>query len=96
LIPPELFFAGQKSERRRPAPFGALGASQCTVGMQRYEPNLKVLEGMLTGCGRSGRSHPADNQASGTKNSDHPQSRQTRISGEGLIGGWLNVRGTLR
>lgn len=49
-----------------------------------------------TGCGRSGRSHPADSQERGIENSDHPQSRQTKMSGEGVIGGWLKVRGLLR
>jgi hypothetical protein len=64
--------------------------------MRRYEPNIATFEGMLSGCGRIGRSHPADNQERGMKNSDHPQSRQTRTSGDGVIGGWLKVRGTLR
>jgi hypothetical protein len=49
-----------------------------------------------TGCGRSGRNHPAESQACGIENSDQPQSRQTRMSGEGVNGGWLRVRGTFR
>lgn len=39
------------------------------------------------GCGRSERSHPADSQERGIENSDHPQSRQTRMSGDGVMGG---------
>jgi hypothetical protein len=40
--------------------------------------------------------HPAESQERGIENSDQPQSRQTWTSGEGVIGGWLNVRGPLR
>ncbi len=64
--------------------------------MRRYEPNITTFEGAPTNCGRSGRSHPADNHEGGMKNSDHPQSRQTRTSGEGVMGGWLIVRGIFR
>jgi hypothetical protein len=46
--------------------------------------------------GRAERSHPAESQERGTENSDQPQSTQMRISGEGVRGGWLNVRGPLR
>jgi hypothetical protein len=49
-----------------------------------------------TGCGRIGRSHPAESQERGIENSDHPQSRQTMTSGDGVIGGWLSVRRQLR
>jgi hypothetical protein len=38
-------------------------------------------------------SQPAASQAFGTKNSEHPQSRQTLTSGDGVMGGRLNVRG---
>lgn len=47
-------------------------------------------------CGRSERSQPADSHEWGIENSDHPQSRQTRMSGDGVMGGWLSVRGLLR
>ena len=43
-------------------------------------------------CVRMGRSHPAESQERGIENSDQPQSRQTRTSGEGVMGGWLRVR----
>jgi len=49
-----------------------------------------------TGSGRAGRNQPAESQERGMENSDHPQSRQTRTSGDGVIGGWLSVRGPLR
>jgi hypothetical protein len=39
------------------------------------------------GCGRRERSQPAESHARGMTNSDQPQSRQTRISGEGVMGG---------
>jgi hypothetical protein len=39
------------------------------------------------GCGRRERNHPAESQARGMTNSDQPQSRQTRMSGEGVMGG---------
>lgn len=42
---------------------------------------------------RADRSQPADSQERGTENSDQPQSRQIRTSGDGVKGGWLNVRG---
>ncbi|SPE30314.1 hypothetical protein SBA5_780017 [Candidatus Sulfotelmatomonas gaucii] len=42
---------------------------------------------VATGSGRSDRNHPAESHARGIKNSDQPQSRQTRMSGEGVIGG---------
>ena len=47
-------------------------------------------------CVRMGRSHPAESQERGIENSDQPQSRQTRTSGEGVMGGWLRVRWQLR
>lgn len=43
-----------------------------------------------------GRSHPAESHVGGMENSDHPQSRHTMISGDGVMGGWLSVRGLLR
>ena len=51
---------------------------------------------VAVGCFLWGRSQPADSQESGMANSDHPQSVQTLTSGEGVIGGWLRVRGELR
>jgi hypothetical protein len=51
---------------------------------------------VAVGCFLCGRSQPADNQESGMENSDHPQSVQTLTSGEGVMGGWLRVRGELR
>jgi hypothetical protein len=48
------------------------------------------------GCGRIERNHPAASQERGIENSDHPQSRQTKTSGDGVIGGWLRVRWQLR
>ena len=45
---------------------------------------------------RAERNHPAESQDRGTENSDQPQSRQMRTSGEGVKGGWLNVRGLFR
>jgi hypothetical protein len=41
-------------------------------------------------------SQPAFSQARGMENSDHPQSKHTHTSGEGVMGGWLSVRGELR
>ena len=46
--------------------------------------------------GRPLRNHPAASHDCGITNSDHPHSTQTRTSGEGVIGGWLRVRGVLR
>jgi hypothetical protein len=45
---------------------------------------------------RRDRNHPAESQAPGMENSLHPQSKQTRTSGEGVIGGWLMVRNVFR
>ena len=45
---------------------------------------------------RDDRSQPAESQERGIENSDQPQSRQTWMSGEGVIGGWLSVRWQLR
>jgi hypothetical protein len=49
-----------------------------------------------TACGPGGRNQPAESQERGIENSDQPQSRQTWMSGEGVKGGWLRVRGLLR
>ena len=49
--------------------------------------------GMDGGVGRSELSHPAESQVFGMENSLQPQSRQTTMSGEGDMGGWLRVRG---
>ena len=51
---------------------------------------------VAVGCFLSGRSQPAESQESGIENSDQPQSIQTRTSGEGVMGGWLRVRGEFR
>ena len=42
---------------------------------------------VFAGCCRCGRSHPAASHEGGMENSDHPQSMQTWMSGEGVIGG---------
>jgi hypothetical protein len=42
------------------------------------------------------RSQPAESQERGIENSDQPQSRQIRMSGEGVMGGWLKVRWQFR
>ena len=39
------------------------------------------------GLGRSERNQPAESHALGITNSDQPQSRQTWMSGEGVMGG---------
>ena len=57
---------------------------------------LSVLVFVAAGCGRCERNQPAESQARGMTNSDQPQSKQTWMSGEGVIGGWLNVWGLLR
>jgi hypothetical protein len=49
-----------------------------------------------TACGRMGRSQPAESHDRGIENSDQPQSKQALMSGEGVMGGWLRVRGRLR
>jgi hypothetical protein len=51
-----------------------------------------ILEGSISVmiaevCVRMERNHPAESQERGMENSDQPQSRQTRISGEGVMGG---------
>jgi hypothetical protein len=46
--------------------------------------------------GRGERNQPAESQELGTENSEQPQSRQIWTSGEGVKGGWLNVRGLFR
>jgi len=78
---------------------------QLRVAAQARQPVYYVVatatvgNGMLlagAGAGRMGCSQPALSQERGMENSDQPQSRQTRISGEGVMGGWLSVRGRLR
>jgi hypothetical protein len=59
-------------------------------------PAGATLVSFTAGCGRRDRNQPAESHARGITNSDQPQSRQTRMSGEGVIGGWLKVRGLLR
>jgi len=58
--------------------------------------SLVVVIALTDCCGRAGRSHPAASQLRGIENSEKPHSWQTFTSGEGVIGGWLNVRGVLR
>ena len=48
------------------------------------------------GAGRRECNQPAASQELGMENSAHPQSRQTHMSGEGVMGGWLMVRRILR
>jgi hypothetical protein len=55
-----------------------------------------MLFAFETACGPRGRNQPLDNHECGMENSDHPQSMQTRMSGDGVRGGWLIVRGPLR
>jgi hypothetical protein len=55
-----------------------------------------LAAGIAGASGRRDRSHPADNHDFGIENSLQPQSRQTRMSGEGDMGGWLMVRGLFR
>lgn len=50
-------------------------------------PAVAIPASVTVGCGRSERNHPAESHARGITNSDQPQSRQTRMSGEGVIGG---------
>jgi hypothetical protein len=50
-------------------------------------PAAAIPASLTVGCGRSERNQPAESHARGITNSDQPQSRQTRISGEGVIGG---------
>ena len=79
------------------------GFRRGAVGELRFLPRYitVALEGVKpvsagTACGRSERSQPPESHERGMENSDHPQSRQTRMSGDGVRGGWLNVRGLLR
>ena len=51
---------------------------------------------VAVGCFLRGLSQPAESQGSGIENSDQPQSIQTLTSGEGVMGGWLRVRGKFR
>jgi hypothetical protein len=53
-----------------------------------------ALAAGATGCME--RSQPAESHDRGIENSDQPQSTHTRTSGEGVIGGWLSIRGKLR
>jgi hypothetical protein len=48
---------------------------------------VSVLVIGAAACGRCERNQPAESQARGMTNSDQPQSRQTRMSGEGVMGG---------
>jgi len=48
---------------------------------------VAIPASVTVGCGRRERNQPAESQARGITNSDQPQSRQTRMSGEGVIGG---------
>ena len=55
--------------------------------LRRQAATVGCMVTVFAGCGRCGRSHPAASHEGGMENSDHPQSRQTWISGEGVIGG---------
>jgi len=50
-------------------------------------PAAAIPASLTVGCGRRERNQPAESHARGITNSDQPQSRQTRMSGEGVIGG---------
>ena len=69
--------------------------------LRSYDARAILCEGAIstlfgTACGPGGRSHPAESQELGMENSDQPQSRQTRMSGEGVKGGWLRIREVVR
>lgn len=67
-------------------------AESCQEATRTEEMEVMVA----VGCFLWVRSQPADNQESGMENWDHPQSVQTLTSGEGVMGGWLRVRGEFR
>lgn len=48
---------------------------------------VEIPASLTVGCGRRERNQPAESHARGITNSDQPQSRQTRMSGEGVMGG---------
>lgn len=48
---------------------------------EETEVEVELARGVM------GRSQPAESQERGMENSDQPQSRQTRTSGEGVMGG---------
>ena len=73
----------------RTAPLGHSRRSDVQDATRTAEIDVTVA----VGCFLCGRSQPAESQASGIENSDQPQSVQTLTSGEGVIGGWLRVRG---
>ena len=50
-------------------------------------PEAVIPDSAGTACGRSERSQPAESQECGMENYDHPQSRHTRMSGDGVMGG---------
>lgn len=50
-------------------------------------PTDGIAVSLWGGFGRNDRNQPAESQARGITNSDQPQSRQTWISGEGVMGG---------
>jgi len=52
--------------------------------LRRQAATVGCMVTVFAGCGRS---HPAASQEGGIENSDHPQSMQTWMSGEGVIGG---------
>lgn len=62
---------------------------------------LAARMGLSIGVGAGGaglreRNQPAESHERGMENSDQPHSTQTFMSGDGVMGGWLRVRGTLR
>jgi hypothetical protein len=71
--------------------------SKAKIRSSRQEAIAATFEGTMdagaeAGCGRMERNHPAASQERGIENSDQPQSRQTKTSGDGVMGGWLRVR----
>jgi len=77
----------------------ALGFVVRQVAGARPQEATRTAEMEVTvavGCFLSGLSQPAESQESGIENSDQPQSTQTLTYGEGVIGGWLRVRGEFR
>ncbi len=67
-------------------------------GWPPYEATRTALMDVTVavGCFLWGRSQPAESQDTGMENSDQPHSVQTLTSGEGVMGGWLRVRGEFR
>jgi hypothetical protein len=74
-----------------------VAASRKELAQEIIATFADLTEGAVdTACGRIAPNHPAASQERGMENSDQPQSRHTRTSGEGVMGGWLKVRTQLR